>query len=113
MPAEILSLVLSGELVPCYDDRIMTEYREVLMRPKFNFTAREVFGVLGQIEAVGLFVSPPPLSVPFADEDDRKFYEVAKYCGAVLITGNLRHFPEDEMVQSASAFLLKFPPLGA
>ena len=39
-PARILSLIISGELIPCYDYRILCEYREVLTRPKFKFTVK-------------------------------------------------------------------------
>jgi hypothetical protein len=38
-------------------------------------------------------------------KEDRKFYEVAKYCNAQLITGNLKHFPEDKIVLSVREFL--------
>ncbi len=41
-----------------------------------------------------------PLDVPFADESDKKFYEVAKHCNAVLITGNKKHFPDDPIVKT-------------
>ena len=43
----------------------------------------------------------------FVDEADKKFYEVAKFCGAVLVTGNLKHFPEDPLVMSVADFLEK------
>lgn len=45
------------------------------------------------------------MDAPFVDEADRKFYEAAKYCGAVFLTGNLKHFPNDDMVMSVSGFL--------
>ena len=35
-PAEVLSDVVAGVLVPLYDERVMIEYREVLARPKFK-----------------------------------------------------------------------------
>lgn len=40
----------------------------------------------------------------FAAEADKKFYEAAKFCGAVLVTGNVKHFPEDPSVMSAADF---------
>lgn len=48
---------------------------------------------------------PAPVDAPFVDEADRKFYEAAKYCGTVFPTGNLKHFPNDDMVMSVSGFL--------
>ncbi|MCL2638571.1 MAG: putative toxin-antitoxin system toxin component, PIN family [Oscillospiraceae bacterium] len=104
-PAEVLKLAQSRAIVPCWDYRIMKEYRDVLLRPKFNFDEWEVIDLLEQIEKEGTLVIAKPLSVPFTDESDRMFYEVAKYCGAHLITGNLKHFPDDGVALLAAEFL--------
>lgn len=104
-PARVVGLVLSGHLIPCYDHRIMLEYRQVLQRPKFRFRPAEVNALLDWVKLTGRSVVPTQVEVPFVDEADRKFYEVAKYCGAVLITGNLKHYPSDETVMSVSGFL--------
>lgn len=104
-PARVVGLILSGHLIPCYDYRIMLEYRQVLQRPKFQFRPAEINALLDWFKQVGRSVVPTPVDAPFVDEADRKFYEVAKYCGAVLITGNLKHFPNDDMVMSVSSFL--------
>lgn len=107
-PAKIMSMVLSGILTPCYDYRILTEYREVLMRPKFDFSESEINSLLDWIESYGRSVVATPSNIDFVDEDDKKFFEVAKYCNAKLITGNLKHFPEDEDVMSVPKFLEKY-----
>jgi putative PIN family toxin of toxin-antitoxin system len=36
-PGEIISLVLSKKITICYDNRIFSEYTEVLKKSKFNF----------------------------------------------------------------------------
>ena len=46
--------------------------------------------------------------IKFSDESDRKFFEVAKTSGAVLVTGNMKHSPDDPMVMSVSDFYEKF-----
>ena len=107
VPARILSLILTGDIIPCFDYRIMCEYREVLKRPKFGFSKEEVNSLLSWFEDYGFSVLAEPLSISFSDEADKKFYEVAKHCKAVLVTGNLKHFPEDPLVMSASEFLEK------
>ncbi len=107
-PAKIISMVLDGILTPCYDSRILIEYRNVLMRPKFGFLESEVNALLDWIESYGKSVVAIPLNIDFIDEDDKKFFEVAKYCHAKLITGNLKHFPEDENIMSVSEFLEKY-----
>ena len=104
-PARGVGLVLSGQITPCYDHRIMLEYRQVLQRPKFRFRPAEINALLDWFKQSGRSVVPASLDVTFVDEADRKFYEVAKYCGAVLITGNLKHFPNDDAVMSVSDFL--------
>jgi putative PIN family toxin of toxin-antitoxin system len=86
--AQLIALVQNGLLVPCYDARIMTEYREVLLRPRFGFSEPEVNDFLKLIERDGLSVVPVPCDIDFTDEDDKMFYEVAKHCNVSLITGN-------------------------
>ncbi len=103
-PARILSLIISGGLIPCYDYRILSEYKEVLMRPKFKFTGSEVNALLDWIAGNGCSVVAEPLNIDFTDEADKKFYEVAKFCGAKLITGNIKHFPKDNAVLTVSEF---------
>lgn len=88
-PAKVLSLVLNGKVIPCIDSRIMHEYRAVLSRPKFGFTGHEIDALLSWFEDYGFSVVPEPLEDAFIGEADKKFYEVAKHCGAVLVTGNL------------------------
>ena len=95
-PRKILDLLLNGKIKPCYGSGIIKEYEAVLSRPHFQFTLSEVSSLLSFIKATGISVVPAPTSVQFIDEDDRKFYEVAKCCNAVLITGNLKHFPKDQ-----------------
>ena len=106
-PAKVVSMVLRGELIPCYDYRILCEYREVLQRPKFKFSKSEVNSLLDWWESCGRSVLAEPLEDAFIDEADKKFYEVAKFCGAVLVTGNRKHFPEDPLVMGVMDFLEK------
>lgn len=104
-PARIISQVINGKLIPCYDYRILCEYREVLSRPKFGFTRSEINALLEVFSTFGQSVIAEPLETPFTDESDKKFYEVAKFCHAILITGNLKHYPAEPCVMSVSDFL--------
>ena len=83
----------------------MHEYRAVLSRPKFGFTGHEIDALLSWFEDYGFSVVPEPLEDAFIDEADKKLYEVAKHCGAVLVTGNLKHFPSDPQIVNAATFL--------
>jgi len=104
-PAQVVSLIQNGLLTLCYDYRILAEYNEVLRRAKFSFDEWEVAALIAQIENDGLSVVPPPIATPMKDEEDRMFFEVAKHCGAKLITGNRKHYPEDELVTTVAAVL--------
>lgn len=108
--SEILQEVFSGTLTACYDSRILEEYDRVLHYKKFGFNEWEINDVLEPLIKNGIAVIAPPIrDVSFErDEEDRKFYEVAKFCRAVLITGNLKHFPEDPDILTPADFLRKF-----
>lgn len=107
-PAKIMSLVIGGRLVLCYDYRILCEYKNVLSRPKFKFSPNEINALLDFIKHSGRSVIAEPLDDDFVDEADKKFYEVAKHCGATLITGNIKHFPSDDFIMTANDFLEKY-----
>lgn len=104
-PAKVLSLVLTGAVTVCYDWRIMTEYRSVLSRPKFQFSSEEVNALLDWIRIYGRSVVAEPIADDFIHDDDKKFLEVAKFCDAKLITGNAKHFPDDCHIISAAEFI--------
>ena len=101
----IVSNVISGRIRPCYDSRIMDEYRDVLMRPKFKFSSLQVDALLDVFVFNGIYVVPAPLPLAdVRDEDDLAFYEVAKYCEVPLVSGNLKHFPADPILMSPADF---------
>ena len=101
----IIGLLQNRIITLCYDYRILEEYEEVLSRAKFGFDEWEISDFLSQIQYDGISVVAQAIDMPFADENDRKFYEVAKQCGAALIAGNLKHFPSDSLVISPTDFL--------
>jgi putative PIN family toxin of toxin-antitoxin system len=93
-PAQIVRMVAFGTLILCYDARILSESREVLLRPKFSFDPDAIDAFLDQVETLGEIVIGQPLRMHLPDEDDEPFLEVALSAGAdALITGNLKHFP--------------------
>ena len=94
-PGRVLDLVLAGELTAAYDDRVLAEWREVLRRKKFGFAARDVEALVGFVEAEGLGVNPNPLGAELPDPDDVPFLETAHAAEATLITGNMKHYPEE------------------
>jgi putative PIN family toxin of toxin-antitoxin system len=95
-PGRVLDLVLAGEVTVAHDDRLFAEWRDVLHREKFGFAERDVDTMLSFIENEGIGVKPPPLGAELPDPDDVPFLEVAHAAEAILVTGNLKHYPEEE-----------------
>ena len=104
-PARILDCILNGAIILCYDSRIITEYQNVLLRPKFGFDKKAVKQLIDYLIFTGFSVVPTPLSISFDDENDKKFFEVAVSTDAYLITGNIRHFPQKPFILSPQGFL--------
>lgn len=95
-PARLVDLVLAGAVMVLYDERIMAEYREVLIRPKFKFDADDVASVCDYIEGEGERIKAAALALVLEDRDDLPFLEVACSGKArALVTGNPRHFPKE------------------
>lgn len=109
-PGQIVRMVSSGLLELCHDSRILSEYREVLLRPKFTFHPKDIEALLEQIKFCGHSVSAEPLKGNLSDSDDEIFLEVALSCKVTyLVTGNLKHFSaykgKEVKVVSPSDFL--------
>ncbi len=95
-PGTVVRLISSGDIQLCVDARILSEYREVLARSRFDLNLEEVSLLLDYIRHYGHISSAKPLADPLTDPDDEPFLEVAIACEAsCLVTGNNRHFPED------------------
>jgi putative PIN family toxin of toxin-antitoxin system len=104
-PAKILALAPLGEILPCYTFSIMKEYREVLNRPRLKFSGSQTAELLALFEWYGLMVTAKTSAIVMADESDRKFFDTAQTCGAVLITGNKKHYPPAPVVLTPAEFL--------
>ncbi|MCK5594916.1 putative toxin-antitoxin system toxin component, PIN family [bacterium] len=93
-PGEIVRMVSSGVLKLCYDARIISEYRSVLLRQKFKFDPEHIDALIDQIKVCGYITVSKPLPKKLPDADDEPFLEVAlAEKASYLITGNLIHYP--------------------
>ena len=94
--AALVRLVAGAALTVCHDARILAEYREVLLRPKFRFDPVLVETFLHVVEIEGEPIAAGPLQARLPDPDDEPFLEVAFAARAeALITGNAKHFPRE------------------
>ena len=107
---EIVRMVSSGEVMLCFNALILTEYNEVLYRPKFGFDRDRVAALIDHIEHRGHTVASSPLRHSLPDPDDEAFLKaVIAGKAECLVTGNASHFPsklcQGRKVLSPSGFL--------
>ena len=103
--ATIVALVNARQITACYEARIIAEYEEVLSRSRFNFSEVDRAGLLTGLRHFGVIINPPVSTIALPDESDRVFYDTARAAGAFLITGNIRHYPDEDFVVTPAAFL--------
>jgi len=110
-PAAVVDLVAEGKIKSFYNDQIIAEYLSVLRRPKFSFSHLQISRLVDDIVRTGIAVeiNNPPSDeyiIPISDENDRVFLNVAKASHAILITGNIKHFPFESFIVTPADFLL-------
>jgi len=105
-PGLILNSVLNKAVTLLLDDRILFEYREVLLRPKFHFPIDYIQSLLEFLEYESTYIIAGPSSALVPDSDDIPFYEVAISGRAdYLVTGNDKHFPPEQLIVSPREFV--------
>ena len=105
---QVLSKVITGEVIPVYSNVITKEYREVLSRKKFGFSEDLIEYLISAIEKYGILVDPSPSGITLPDMKDVPFYNVVldkRDNNAYLITGNIRHFPKEPFIVTPREFL--------
>ena len=104
----VLDAVFTGNMIPLYNEEILTEYDDVLHRPKFPFSEERIERLLSALRQFGLSVDPTPTAEILPDMDDLVFYEVVmekRDDGAYLVTGNKKHFPERKFIVTPSEMM--------
>jgi putative PIN family toxin of toxin-antitoxin system len=96
-PGRIVDLLRTGNAELVVDDRIVSEYADVLHRPKFRryFSLHEADDILKFLVHNTLYVVPTRQAGPLPDPDDTPFLETALTASVPLVTGNTDHFPTD------------------
>ena len=96
-PGRIVDLLRSGTLRLTVDDRILGEYTDVLRREYFL----RYFGKSEREDIIEYFIRNSCYTLSsivvnnLPDPGDVPFLEIALTAGVPLITGNLKHFPEN------------------
>ncbi len=113
--ALVLRLALSGAFKIGVSPAILSEYSEVLERPRFKFSRHQIDALFSQLETQAKLVDPAQTLEISPDESDNRFLECAELIDAeFLVTGNKRHFPEvwkGTKIVNAREFLEQVVPL--
>ena len=105
-PAKVIDKILKNDDFEFYYSvEIHNEYRKVLSRPRLNIFKEAQTAILEGIKQTGMLISPKKSRVPLPDESDRVFYDTAKEAGAFLVTGNKKHFPNEDFILTPTEFL--------
>lgn len=113
-PGKIIDLLRSGALQLVVDDRILSEYTDVLRREYFlrYFGRSEREDVIEYVARNSYYTLSRVMAHDIPDPGDVPFLEIALSEGVPLITGNLKHYPENArmgcMVVSPKHFIDQF-----
>lgn len=100
---KILESLYLHRFTPVYNDEIIAEYEEVLVRAKFKLSKEHVHSLIDTIKSIGIDAVRIPYDCTMPDEDDRVFYEISLSVeDSFLVTGNIKHFPNSPKVVTAA-----------
>lgn len=98
---KVFQALMDKKITLMVNDEIISEYKNVLNRPKFKFPAKLISYILDEIIKNGIHSQRINSEEVFPDAKDIVFYEVAlSKPGSFLVTGNLKHFPQTPIVVS-------------
>ena len=104
-PAKIMDLFSDKQIILYYNDGILIEYKRVLAYEKLKIAPEKQIEILDMIKKDGICIEPVVSSILLPDETDRIFYDTAKTAGAVLVTGNKKHYPNEPFILTPAEFL--------
>jgi uncharacterized protein len=92
-PGLIVDLLTHRLIEIVYSDEILLEYADVLQRRELKIRPETVQAVLQEIQSRGVAVAAVPWPVVVPDQTDSVFLATALAGQAILVTGNMRHYP--------------------
>ena len=109
-PGKVIQSVFIGDTIPMMNEEMVNEYHDVLTREKFHFPCELVDVVLKRFMASGVRVSiQSEDNLEVSDPKDRCFYAVTMAVrtvyDAMLVTGNIRHFPNKPFIITPAQFV--------
>ena len=104
-PARVFDTVPDKLVRLYYSEGIMHEYRDVLTREKFHFDKVKYTTVFNRVKKFGVLLTLTPYTHLLPDETDRVFYDTAVAAGAYLVTGNMKHYPNEPFILTPADFV--------
>lgn len=102
IPDLVMQEAMNGRIIPVINRGILNEYRAVFLRPKFGFDSGKIQFVLEELTKRAVFCDASAVEDSIPDPKDVVFYAVTmekrNMEDAYLVTGNLRHFPEEPFI---------------
>jgi len=99
-----MRLIAGGQIELYYSSGILYEYKRVLSYKKFNFSLKSQEASAEDIKNIGILIEPHASTIPLPDESDRIFYDTAKAAEAILITGNIKHYPDEPFIMTPADY---------
>jgi len=115
LEADIVASAIAGRLTAYVSPAVLSEYKDVLFRPKFATVQDLATRTLNDFERCATVVNPTETLCFSKDDDDNRFLECAAAAKAdFLISGNLKHYPatwgETRIVNARGFFDLNSKP---
>ncbi len=104
-PSKIMNMVFDGEIQIYYCQAILDEYTDVLARTRLHIAFDTQHNIMNGIRRFGVLTKPITSNMALPDESDRMFFDVATHCEAILITGNLKHYPLKSFIMTPTDYL--------
>ena len=67
IPGTIIELAFNGKIIPVLNKEIESEYRTVLLRPKFHLTTDIVDDIINEFKQKGLYINENHMSMSALD----------------------------------------------
>jgi len=103
--AMIMRMFFSGAIQAVFSPQIIDEYKRVLSYKKLGIAEDTKTEIIEVILELGSIIEPSVSSFSMPDESDRIFYDTAKESGGILITGNIKHYPDEPFIMTPSKFV--------
>lgn len=104
---QVVNAIRDNIIIPLFEESILEEYTEVLHRERFGFDSKQIEELLSLIRERGLNCERKTATEIFSDPDDVVFFEVAMSReNSYLVTGNIKHFPNNGRVVSPAEMMM-------